>query len=62
MKSAAQPHHFMAVTKGGRSGIATTTGNEDCHVILRGGVQPNYDAASVEAPAWNSAASASRPV
>jgi 3-deoxy-7-phosphoheptulonate synthase len=49
VKSAAQPHHFMAVTKGGRSGIATTTGNEDCHVILRGGVQPNYDAASVEA-------------
>ncbi|RVB43583.1 3-deoxy-7-phosphoheptulonate synthase, partial [Mesorhizobium sp. M7A.F.Ca.CA.002.03.1.1] len=32
VKSAAQPHHFMAVTKGGRSGIATTTGNEDCHV------------------------------
>jgi 3-deoxy-7-phosphoheptulonate synthase len=49
VKSAAQPHHFMAVTKGGRSGIATTTGNEDCHVILRGGVAPNYDAASVEA-------------
>ena len=49
VKSAAQPHHFMAVTKGGRSAIATTTGNEDCHVILRGGIQPNYDAASVEA-------------
>ncbi|MBZ9807171.1 MULTISPECIES: 3-deoxy-7-phosphoheptulonate synthase [unclassified Mesorhizobium] len=49
VKSAAQPHHFMAVTKGGRSAIAATTGNEDCHVILRGGVQPNYDAASVEA-------------
>ncbi|TPI47280.1 3-deoxy-7-phosphoheptulonate synthase [Mesorhizobium sp. B3-1-7] len=51
VKSAAQPHHFMAVTKGGRSAIAATTGNEDCHVILRGGVQPNYDAASVEAAA-----------
>ncbi|MER8825147.1 3-deoxy-7-phosphoheptulonate synthase [Mesorhizobium sp. M0938] len=49
VKSAAQPHHFMAVTKGGRSAIATTTGNEDCHVILRGGIQPNYDAASVAA-------------
>ena len=49
VKSAAQPHHFMAVTKGGRSGIATTTGNEDCHVILRGGIAPNYDATSVEA-------------
>ncbi|TIX65099.1 MAG: 3-deoxy-7-phosphoheptulonate synthase, partial [Mesorhizobium sp.] len=41
VKSAAQPHHFMAVTKGGRSAIAATTGNEDCHVILRGGIQPN---------------------
>ncbi|TWI31317.1 3-deoxy-7-phosphoheptulonate synthase [Mesorhizobium tianshanense] len=49
VKSAAQPHHFMAVTKGGRSAIATTTGNEDCHVILRGGIQPNYDAACVAA-------------
>ncbi|MER9682130.1 3-deoxy-7-phosphoheptulonate synthase [Mesorhizobium sp. M0184] len=49
VKSAAQPHHFMAVTKGGRSAIATTTGNEDCHVILRGGIVSNYDAASIAA-------------
>lgn len=49
VKSAAHPHHFMAVTKGGRSAIAATTGNEDCHVILRGGLAPNYDLASVEA-------------
>jgi 3-deoxy-7-phosphoheptulonate synthase len=49
VKSATQPHHFMAVTKAGRSAIAATAGNEDCHVILRGGVTPNYDAASVEA-------------
>jgi 3-deoxy-7-phosphoheptulonate synthase len=49
VKSAAHPHHFMAVTKGGRSAIAATTGNEDCHVILRGGLAPNYDAASVAA-------------
>jgi 3-deoxy-7-phosphoheptulonate synthase len=49
VKSAAQPHHFMAVTKAGRSAIATTTGNPDCHVILRGGTSPNYDAQSVEA-------------
>jgi 3-deoxy-7-phosphoheptulonate synthase len=48
VKSAAYPHHFMAVTKGGRSGIASTTGNEDCHIILRGGKAPNYDAAHVE--------------
>jgi 3-deoxy-7-phosphoheptulonate synthase len=49
MKSASHPHHFMAVTKGGRSAIAATSGNEDCHIILRGGRQPNFDAASVEA-------------
>ena len=49
VKSAAQPHHFMAVTKAGRSAVATTTGNKDCHVILRGGAAPNADAASVEA-------------
>jgi len=51
VKSAGHPHHFMAVTKGGRSAIAATTGNEDCHIILRGGAKPNYDAASVEAAA-----------
>lgn len=51
VKSASHPHHFMAVTKGGRSAIAATSGNEDCHVILRGGSKPNYDAASVEAAA-----------
>ncbi|MGN6158957.1 MAG: 3-deoxy-7-phosphoheptulonate synthase [Devosia sp.] len=49
VKSASQPHHFLAVTKDGRSAIAATTGNDDCHIILRGGKAPNYDAASVEA-------------
>jgi 3-deoxy-7-phosphoheptulonate synthase len=47
VRSASHPHHFMAVTKGGRSAIAATTGNEDCHIILRGGKTPNYDSASV---------------
>ena len=51
VKSAAHPHHFMAVTKGGRSAIAATTGNQDCHIILRGGSKPNYDVASVGAAA-----------
>jgi 3-deoxy-7-phosphoheptulonate synthase len=51
VQAAAQPHHFLAVTKQGRSAIATTSGNPDCHIILRGGKTPNYDAASVEA-AW----------
>lgn len=49
VKASAQPHHFLAVTKDGLSAIAATTGNRDCHIILRGGVKPNYDAASVEA-------------
>jgi 3-deoxy-7-phosphoheptulonate synthase len=48
VKAAAQPHHFLAVTKDGQSAIAATTGNEDCHIILRGGDAPNYDAAHVE--------------
>jgi 3-deoxy-7-phosphoheptulonate synthase len=51
VQAAAQPHHFLAVTKQGRSAIATTSGNADCHIILRGGKSPNYDAASVDA-AW----------
>ncbi len=45
--SATRPHHFMSLTKSGKSAIFTTTGNEDCHIILRGGKQPNYDAVSV---------------
>ena len=52
VSSAGQPHHFLAVTKDGRSAIAATTGNEDCHIILRGGSKAtNYDAASVDAAA-----------
>jgi 3-deoxy-7-phosphoheptulonate synthase len=47
IKAARQPHHFLSVTKGGHSAIVSTTGNEDCHIILRGGRAPNYDAASV---------------
>ena len=47
VQAAAHPHHFLAVTKDGRTAIAATAGNRDCHVILRGGKQPNYDAVSV---------------
>jgi 3-deoxy-7-phosphoheptulonate synthase len=47
IKAASQPHHFLSVTKGGHSAIVSTNGNEDCHIILRGGAQPNYDEASV---------------
>ncbi len=48
IKAASAPHHFLSVTKGGHSAIVHTTGNEDCHIILRGGSSPNYDAASVD--------------
>ncbi len=49
IKAASQPHHFLSVTKGGHSAIVSTAGNEDCHIILRGGKTPNYDADSVNA-------------
>ncbi|MBM0103241.1 3-deoxy-7-phosphoheptulonate synthase [Steroidobacter sp. S1-65] len=49
VQAASHPHHFLAVTKQGHSAIATTAGNSDCHVILRGGKAPNYDAQSVDA-------------
>lgn len=46
--SASKPHHFMSLTKAGHSAIFSTTGNPDCHVILRGGKKPNYDATSIQ--------------
>jgi 3-deoxy-7-phosphoheptulonate synthase len=49
IKAASAPHHFLSVTKGGHSAIVHTAGNEDCHIILRGGKTPNYSADSVEA-------------
>jgi 3-deoxy-7-phosphoheptulonate synthase len=57
IKAASQPHHFLSVTKGGHSAIVSTNGNEDCHLILRGGKTPNYDAASVDAVCKDIAAS-----
>jgi 3-deoxy-7-phosphoheptulonate synthase len=48
IRTSQHPHCFLSVTKEGHSAIVHTTGNEDCHVILRGGRKPNYDAASVE--------------
>jgi 3-deoxy-7-phosphoheptulonate synthase len=48
IRAAAQPHHFLSLTKAGHSAIFHTRGNPDCHVILRGGKRPNYDAASVD--------------
>ena len=49
--AAAHPHHFLTVTKAGYLGIFETTGNEDGHVILRGGQSPNYDSESVNTAA-----------
>ncbi|MEM6469143.1 MAG: 3-deoxy-7-phosphoheptulonate synthase [Planctomycetota bacterium] len=46
--SASHPHHFLSVTKDGESAIFATSGNQDCHVILRGGIHINYDAASID--------------
>ena len=58
VKAASQPHHFLSVTKGGHSAIVSTAGNEDRHIILRGGKTPNYDRVSIEAACREAAASA----
>jgi 3-deoxy-7-phosphoheptulonate synthase len=47
--AARQKHHFLSVHKSGQVAIVETRGNDDCHIILRGGKAPNYDAASVQA-------------
>jgi len=49
IQAAARPHHFLSVHKNGQVAIVETKGNRDCHVILRGGRAPNYDAAHVAA-------------
>ncbi len=49
IQAAARGHHFLSVHKNGQVAIVETKGNKDCHVILRGGKAPNYDAASVAA-------------
>ena len=49
IQSASRPHHFLSVHKNGQVAIVETAGNPDCHVILRGGKAPNYDADSVAA-------------
>jgi 3-deoxy-7-phosphoheptulonate synthase len=53
IRAAQAPHHFLSVTKAGHSAIVSTAGNEDCHIILRGGKQPNYDAGNVDGAAKN---------
>jgi len=48
IRAASRPHHFLSLTKAGHSAIFSTAGNDDCHIILRGGQKPNYDAVSVD--------------
>ncbi|AXN33553.1 3-deoxy-7-phosphoheptulonate synthase AroG [Vibrio coralliilyticus] len=49
IRSASASHHFLSVTKYGHSAIVETAGNPDCHIILRGGKEPNYSAEHVGA-------------
>ncbi len=49
IRSAGASHHFLSVTKYGHSAIVETAGNPDCHIILRGGKEPNYSAQHVQA-------------
>ncbi|MBL7076487.1 MAG: 3-deoxy-7-phosphoheptulonate synthase [Kiritimatiellae bacterium] len=49
IEAARHPHHFLSVTKQSVAAIVSTRGNEDCHVIMRGGEKPNYDAQSLAA-------------
>jgi hypothetical protein len=61
IQAAARPHHFLSVHKNGQVAIVQTKGNKDCHVILRGGKAPNYDAASVAAACPNCGRQAALP-
>lgn len=47
INAAGAPHCFLSVTKWGHSAIVNTSGNGDCHIILRGGKEPNYSAKHV---------------
>jgi 3-deoxy-7-phosphoheptulonate synthase len=47
IQASSRPHHFLSVHKNGQVSIVQTRGNADCHVILRGGKTPNYDAVPV---------------
>ncbi len=59
--AAMHPHHFLSVTKEGRTAIFSTAGNDDCHVILRGGREPNYDAPHVRKAAREMQSAGLRP-
>ena len=60
IKAASSRHHFVSITKSGHVAVFKTRGNEDCHVILRGGKLPNFDAQSVNAACGELASSGLR--
>lgn len=50
IRSSANPHHFLSVTKQGVAAIVATRGNDECHIILRGGSSgPNYSGEQIAA-------------
>jgi 3-deoxy-7-phosphoheptulonate synthase len=49
IQAAGRPHHFLSIHKNGQVSVVETKGNKDCHVILRGGKEPNYEAEHVKA-------------
>ena len=59
--AARQKHHFLSVHKSGQVAIVETRGNDDCHIILRGGKTPNYDAPALQAACERARASAGLP-
>jgi len=61
IKAAEARHHFISITKAGHVGVFSTSGNEDTHVILRGGKSPNYDAVNVEAACQELASAGLKP-
>ena len=61
MLAAQSAHAFMGMTKWGQAAVFETQGNADCHIILRGGKQPNYSAADVQAACALLEASGLRP-
>jgi len=48
IQAAGRPHHFLSIHKNGQVSVVETKGNKDCHVILRGGKEPNYEAQHVK--------------
>ena len=61
IKAAESRHHFISITKAGHVGVFSTSGNEDTHVILRGGKSPNYDAVNIEAACQELASAGLKP-